>query len=371
MRWLAKWKTCEPGPSWIPLVFLSYLVFCFIEPVQSHASWEKWAATIGGVLFFLALYLTAYLRTGPIARWAIAGIVIMACTLAPINSGVFGFFIYAASLLGFRFEAKTAYGAIAGLLAVVAVIEGWALHTAFWMWAYILPVVAIVGFSNIHLAAKKRADGKLRLAHEEIEHLAKVAERERIARDLHDVLGHTLSVVVLKSELAAKLVESDAVRASREMSEVEQIAREALAEVRHAIRGYRAKGLGEELAQARATLETAGVRAECETPDLNALARRMSAAQETVLALVVRESVTNVVRHARAAVCRIRLERNANSYRLEIADDGCGGFKQEGNGLRGMRERVEALNGGMTRDTARGTRLTVTIPVRSNQEAIA
>jgi two-component system sensor histidine kinase DesK len=283
---------------------------------------------------------------------------------------MWGLFIYAAALAGFRFKVRTAYGAVAGILAVAA-LEGWVLHVGFWMWGYILPVVVIVGISNIHLAAKKRADVKLRLAREEIEHLAKVAERERIARDLHDVLGHTLSVVVLKSELAAKLMESDAARASREMSEVEQIAREALAEVRHAIRGYRARGLGEELAQARATLETAGVRPECETSDLNALAQKMSAAHETVLALVVRESVTNVVRHARARVCSIRLERNASSYWLEIADDGCGGSKQEGNGLSGMRERVEALQGVMTRDTSHGTRLTVTIPVRSSQEAIA
>jgi two-component system, NarL family, sensor histidine kinase DesK len=370
MNWRSLWQASEHGPNRVPLVFLSYLVFCFIQPVQSHASWEKWTATIAGVLCFLALYLTAYFTRGPIARWSILGIVILACALTPLNPGVLGFFIYAAALAGFRFEVKTAYGIVAGLLVITA-IEGWALHAGFWMWAYIVPIIAIVGVSNIHLAAKKRADIKLRLAHEEIEHLAKVAERERIARDLHDVLGHTLSVVVLKSELAAKLVESDAGRARQEMSEVEQIAREALAEVRHAIRGYRARGLGEELAQARATLETAGVRAECETPDLNALAQRMSAAQETVLALVVRESVTNVVRHARARVCRIRLERSANSYRLEIADDGCGGFEHEGNGLRGMRERVEALSGDMMRDTSRGTRLIVTIPIRSKQEAIA
>jgi two-component system sensor histidine kinase DesK len=155
------------------------------------------------------------------------------------------------------------------------------------------------------------------------------------------------------------------------MNDVEQIARDALAEVRHAIRGYRARGVGEELSRARATLETAGVRAECEAPELTALAGRMSAAQETVLALVVRESVTNVVRHAQAAVCRIRLERAETSYRLEVSDDGRGGFEQEGNGLRGMRERVEALGGEMTRDTSQGTRLTVTIPVKNKQEAIA
>jgi two-component system sensor histidine kinase DesK len=370
MNWRSLWQPSELGPNRTPLIFLAYLAFCFIQPYQTHASWGKWTVTVAGVLCFLALYLTAYLTRGPIARWSILGIVILACGLTPVNPGVWGFFIYAAALAGFRFEVKTAYGVVAGVLAVTA-IEGWALHAPPWTWAYILPIVPIVGVSNIHLAAKKRADGKLRLAREEIERLAKVAERERIARDLHDVLGHTLSMVVLKSELAAKLIGTDAARASREMTEVEQIAREALAEVRHAIRGYRARGLGEELAQARATLETAGVRAECETPDLNALAQKMSAAQETVLALVVRESVTNVVRHAHARVCRIRLERIANTYRLEIADDGRGGFEHEGNGLQGMRERVEALDGSMARDTSSGTRLTVTIPVRNKQEAIA
>jgi two-component system, NarL family, sensor histidine kinase DesK len=370
MNWRSVWKTSEDGPTRLPLIFLFYLVFCFIYPAQSHASWDKWAATGAGILCFLALYLISYFKRGRIGQWTLAGIVILACALAPVNPGIFGFFIYAAALAGFRFDARTAYAVVGGLLALVT-LEGWMLHTGLWMWLYIFPIVAIVGVSNIHLAAKKRADVKLRLAHEEIEHLAKVAERERIARDLHDVLGHTLSVVVLKAELAAKLAEHDRPRAQREMNEVEQIAREALMEVRHAIRGYRARGLGEELTRAKATLETAGVRAECEAPDLPAMAGRMSAAQETVLALVVRESVTNVVRHAQAAVCRIRLERTETSYRLEVSDDGCGGFEQEGNGLRGMRERVEALNGGMTRDTSQGTRLTITIPLRSKQEAIA
>ena len=370
MLWRLLRRNYEPGTTWTPLLFLCYLGFVFLAPIQQHASWKGWAVTIAAVLCFLALYLTAYFRKDELGRWSVLAILVLACAFAPFNPGAFGFFIYAAGLIGFRLEFKTAHFAVAALLAAVA-IEGWVLQPGFWLWAYILPIAAIVGFSNIHLAAKKRADAKLRLAHEEIEHLAKVAERERIARDLHDVLGHTLSVVVLKSELAAKLVDLDGDRARKEMGEVEQIAREALADVRHAIRGYRARGFGEELAQARATLEMAGVRAECETPDMQTLAGKMSASQETVLALVVRESVTNVVRHARAQVCRICLERGASNYHLEIADDGRGGFDQEGNGLRGMRERVEALNGTMLRDTSRGTRLTVTIPLRSKHEAIA
>jgi two-component system sensor histidine kinase DesK len=370
MNWRSVWKTSQDGPNRMPLIFLFYLVFCFIQPAQDHAHWEKWATTCVGVLCFLVLYLTSYLKRGPIAQWSVAGIVLLGCLLVPINFGMFGFFIYAAALVGFRFDARMAYALIVGIVAVVALM-GLVLHTGVWMWAYILPVVAIVGVSNIHLAAKKRADRKLRLAHEEVQHLAKVAERERIARDLHDVLGHTLSVVVLKAELAAKLVERDAGRAQREMSEVEGIAREALADVRHAIRGYRARGLGEELARAKATLETAGVRAQCEAPDMAALAGKISATQETVLALVVRESVTNVVRHAQASICRIRLERTYNCYRLEISDDGRGGAAEEGNGLRGMRERVEALGGNMTREISQGTRLIVTIPAGSRQEAIA
>ena len=370
MNWRSVWKTSQDGPNRMPLIFLFYLVFCFIQPAQDHAHWEKWATTCVGVLCFLVLYLTSYLKRGPIAQWSVAGIVLLGCLLVPVNFGMFGFFIYAAALVGFRFDARMAYALIVGIVAVVALM-GLVLHTGVWMWAYILPVVAIVGVSNIHLAAKKRADRKLRLAHEEVQHLAKVAERERIARDLHDVLGHTLSVVVLKAELAAKLVECDPGRAQREMREVEGIAREALADVRHAIRGYRARGLGEELARAKATLETAGVRAQCEAPDMAALAGKISATQETVLALVVRESVTNVVRHAQASICRIRLERTDNCCRLEISDDGRGGAAEEGNGLRGMRERVEALGGNMTREISQGTRLIVTIPAGSRQEAIA
>lgn len=130
----SKWKASEQGPNRMPLVFLAYLIFCFVAPVQSHASWEKWALTSGGVLCFLALYLTAYLTKGPIARWSILGIVILACALAPVNPGIFGFFVYAAALLGFRFDIKVAYAAIAGLLAVMA-IEGWVLQPGFWLWA--------------------------------------------------------------------------------------------------------------------------------------------------------------------------------------------------------------------------------------------
>jgi two-component system, NarL family, sensor histidine kinase DesK len=201
---------------------------------------------------------------------------------------------------------------------------------------------------------------KLRKANEEIEHLAKLAERERIARDLHDVLGHTLSVITLKSELAGKLMERDPQRAAKEIGEVEQISRQALSEVRDAIRGYRAQGLASELALAKSTLETAGVSVQCDA----ATTVKLPAMQESVLSLAVREAVTNVVRHAQARTCRLRVEQHNGSCRLEIHDDGCGSSNGEGNGLRGMRERVEMLGGTLDRSTESGTTLTITLPTK-------
>ena len=178
----------------------------------------------------------------------------------------------------------------------------------------------VVGASNIHFAQRNRTNKKLILAQEEIEHLAKVAERERIARDLHDVLGHTLSVIILKSELAGKLMDRDPQRAGNEIREVEQISRQALSEVRDAIRGYRSQGLAAELAQAKSTLETAGVAVKCEAASVE-----MPALQESVLSMAVREAVTNVVRHAQARNCRLRLAQQNGSCHLEIEDDGRGG----------------------------------------------
>jgi two-component system sensor histidine kinase DesK len=247
---------------------------------------------------------------------------------------------------------------MAGIVALAA-IEKQVFHLSGWFLFYAGGLSLVVGGSNIYFAQRNRALAKLRMANDEIEHLAKVAERERIARDLHDVLGHTLSVITLKSELAGKLIDRDPQRAGIEIREVEQISRQALSEVRDAIRGYRSQGLAAELAQARATLETAGVTVKCETASA-----KLPALQESVLSMAVREAVTNVVRHAHARTCSLRLEQRNGSCWLEIEDDGRGGSQNEGNGLRGMRERVEILGGTLHRDCQSGTKLTITLPLK-------
>ena len=181
-----------------------------------------------------------------------------------------------------------------------------------------LLLIILVGFGSL-----------LRISHCAAEKLAacprpnrtprQIAERERIARDLHDLLGHTLSLITLKAELARKLVDRDPQRAKQEMQDVEHTSRAALADVREAISGYRGQGFAAELLRARQTLQTAGITVDCEASQVP-----LSPAQETVLALALREAVTNVVRHAQAQTCSVRLGRDEQLCTLEIADNGCG-----------------------------------------------
>jgi two-component system, NarL family, sensor histidine kinase DesK len=209
-------------------------------------------------------------------------------------------------------------------------------------------------------------DCKLRAAQEENVQLAAVAERERIARDLHDVLGHTLSVIVLKAELARRLMDHDPQRAAHEIADVETTARAALTEVREAIGGYRSQGLTAEVDRARQTLDAANVALTWEAPPTGS--PTLNATEETVLALSVREAVTNIVRHAEATRCTMRLAITAdNYYALTVEDNGSHPIKQEGNGLRGMRDRIHGLNGRLSIRSDHGTTLLIELPVTNSQ----
>ncbi len=343
---------------WIPLIWLPYFGFFLLQPALTHVSTRLWIADgIGGAVF-LVLYFGMYWDRHSRAWFYVAGIVLLAILYAPINAGAATFYIYAAVFV--PFIAKTEIGAVKviALIVAIAAVETWLLHLGLWFLFYAGGFAAVISVGNIFIAQRNRANDKLRLAHDEIEHLAKVAERERIARDLHDVLGHTLSVIILKSELAGKLIDRDPARAKAEIADVEETSRRALADVRSTIRGYRNNNLESELKQATGTLETAGIAVQAETADIG-----LTPAQESVVALVVREAVTNVVRHAQARHCQLRLAPMNGSCLLEIQDDGCGGVQPEGNGIRGMRERIEALGGIMERDTRQGTKITIQFPL--------
>jgi two-component system sensor histidine kinase DesK len=287
----------------------------------------------------------------------VAAIVLLGALYAPFNPGAACLFIYGAGFAGQIGRPAVGVRCVA-LIVLLLALEAWLVGIPGYTWVWGIVFSLIVGGINIHFSEVARGQAKLRLAHEEVERLATSAERERIARDLHDLLGRTLSLITIKAGLAARLAGRDGASAEREMREVEAISRNALCEVRRAVQGYRFSSLGAELAKAKVALAAAGVELEATTGPFD-----LTVEAESAAALALREAVTNVVRHAGAQVCRISYRQGAGEFRLEVEDDGRGGGAPEGSGLAGMRERIEGLGGSVARNGRAGTSLCIVLPL--------
>jgi len=347
--------------AWTPYAWLIYIVPFLLTPLYAsrYANPAGWALHISFTLLFLALYFRSHWVRGRELVLVAVATVALGVALWPMSYGAGAFFVYGAGMIAMLESSRNATrGVIA--IALLTVIEALFLQRELFNAAWPPIFVLIVGGINIHYCQVGRANARLRLARDEIEHLAKVAERERIARDLHDLLGHTLSLVILKSELASKLAERDPERARDEIRDVERISREALAEVRSAVRGYRSGGLDAEVQHARSALATAGVTFECEV-----VKNPLPPAHEAVLCLALREATTNIVRHAGARHVQLQVRIDDDNATMTISDDGRGGSVSFGSGLTGMRERVEVLGGTMTHDGRNGTTITVRIPLQA------
>src|SRR3984885_16353526 len=314
------------SPDWWDFIWVFSPPFFFIEPIarNERGYWIQFAVVYA---IFLSIYTGMVLAR---ARWQnyllLVALTLLGIYYFPHNQGADGMFIYVAAFMPFVSESLViCLSTFAAMIAII-LAEGYFYHMTPWAWGFGAAFTLVVGGTNLFTSQRMRANSRLQLAQEEIEQLAKLAERERIARDLHDVLGHTLSVIVLKSELAGRLFSRNPERAAAEIADVEQIARTALTEVREAIRGYRAEGLAAEIRRAQSVLDAAGVTLVCA-----AQPPQLPPAEETVLCLAVREAVTNIVRHAQATHCSMRFTTSNDGYHsLQITDDGALPKLQEG-----------------------------------------
>ncbi|MES2901496.1 MAG: sensor histidine kinase [Pseudomonadota bacterium] len=347
-----------PAIGKAPFLWIGSLVFFLMKYFLVKVSALELALAACTLLVFLPLYFLSF-WPGP---GRLAGLLVT-CLLgvlwAPYNFGANTFFLFATAMCAGITPTRRAYIALAGVLLLAAVVLVTVQSIPL---MYRLPVVLMalpIGVASIMDANLRRSREQLLRKQEEVEHIATIAERERISRDLHDLLGHTLSLITLKAELAGKLLGRNEAACRAEITDIENSARNALAEVRAAVSGYRESGLAHELASAHASLAAAGVLMQAEMQPCT-----LPAAIENVLSLSLREAVTNIVRHAGASQCTVQLAQEGGSVRLRIADNGSKrGNVHPGNGLVGMRERVAALGGRLHVENEQGMTLEVRLPL--------
>ncbi len=360
MNWLEIPKGTEK-PSWAGLFGAVPVLYIFWDPYQKGASWEEWVWTLLAFTIFLILAVLAslYWARKPVMQVICAAMAMLALAFGAYRPSGVIFYIFVAAFGPLAMGGRIASSAAIIVCAAAMILIQWML-----LWPFIWPFSSlpyITAAEALLVGAAITVVARQQIA---LRETLKTAERERIARDLHDILGHTLSVIILKSELAGRLIDQDTELAKAQIEDVEKISRQALSEVREAIAGYSQGTLAGELDRAISTLKVAGIEV-----DQHCEAHEISAAQERVLALVLREAVTNVIRHSKAKRCSIALARNNDEHVLEIRDDGCGFDIKEGMGMRGIRERITALGGTASWSTTTGTHLTIRIPMAGRQEA--
>lgn len=335
-------------------------------PVLPANPWEKWGWAFASIwLIFLVYPVTSVLDADVpvaakivsmvfIAGFAVANVVGYTGRISPwLALGLMlAFALATVPVIGIEAVAYTPY--LAMLSALELPTPAWKYAAVFWVLTPLASLLRIDGFPPYFFlmvwpvmlgGVLLRLFGEReRIAHDAQREYALVAERERVARDVHDVLGHSLTALSVKAELAARLIDLDPERAKEELESIQATARQALAEVRATVGGLRAGNLEAELAAAPRVLADAGISATVvgDVADTDPRHRAL-------MAWVLRESVTNVVRHAQAQSVVIELGPDG----ITVTDDGAGCTGAEGNGLRGMRERVSGAGG--TLDVSAGT----------------
>jgi two-component system sensor histidine kinase DesK len=354
------------------------LVF-FVGPAVDAFSKLDGVATAAAVAG-LVIFLVAYWRT-MVGGWVIeervsdqdAGatsrIVLLAVLAAALgalagDSDWSGLWCFVAAATGLRVDRRIAIPLLVAFACAAAATAGFAEHDA--GAALSLFIVTIgVGLLTGGFRRLRVVNRELGTARGEIGRLAVADERLRFARDLHDLLGHSLSVVALKSELASRLIDEHPDQAAEHLRDIEAVSRRALSEVREAVAGYARPLLASELAGARSTLAAAGIEVDAGPPPIVELPPDA----EAVLAWAVREGATNVLRHSDARHVRISVAVGARDAELELVDDGCGASEgAPGTGLAGLAERVARVRGHMDAAPAAsggGFRLAVSVPLEA------
>ncbi|MFS0820509.1 sensor histidine kinase [Bacillus sp. 1P02SD] len=368
---LRKFRVFPARYGFFPYIFLVYLAlpayYVFYEQ-----GWKQ-IVGIGLLLLFLVTYRQLYNSSSIKAYtfWLVVQIFII--VILAIFYNLYNVFLgfFSAHFIGWyqnkRFF-KCGLGLLAGaiLLPIIVRWESLVLEDLYYSAIFIV-IMFLSPFGIRSMNSRMELEKKLEEANEQIEELVKREERLRIARDLHDTLGHTLSMITLKSQLVHKLISKDLEKAKLETKEIERTSRSALRQVRELVSDMRAITVAEELIETETILQAAGIsfvfNGDSKLEDVPLLT-------QNILSLCLKEGITNVVKHSQATSCTVQLLNLPGKLELSIYDNGKGLEEKtaEGNGLKGINERLRLLDGFLKITSQNGTKLIITIPLIAKEK---
>ena len=339
-------------------VYLVNLVFYLIPLFIGDKSIWKVAVSLLTLVPFIYCYFWAYRSPKDKAIYPILAMIILGIAITPINTGSLSLFTFAGFFIGFYYSLRTAFISLLGFVAMLAALTLFLEINHYYFITYGGLLIAGVGLFGVAERKRVEAQGREQKSQAEISQLATMLERERIARDLHDIMGHNLSSISLKAELAAKLLDKNLIEQAKvQLRELNEISRDSLSQVRQTVSGYKHKGLSSSVMHLCQILRDKGlsVSLEGDIPQLNSKL-------ETQVILSLTELCNNVIRHSRADHCSLTFNTSADELSISITDNGKAAEIVEGNGLKGIRERLKDVQGKLDYMVDQQSRFTITLP---------
>ncbi|WP_083698073.1 sensor histidine kinase [Shewanella sp. UCD-KL21] len=344
-------------------VYLLNLIFYFIPLWFMRDDWARVAVSLLLILPFLYGYFWAYKSSAVQGKYPIALMLVTASVATIFTSGSISFFSFAGFFIGFFYSLRSAI-----ISLILISIWLWLLNYMIGYEAYYFPlygmlITFVVGLLGVVEHNNERIRRQQRQSNDEIANLATALERERIARDLHDIMGHNLSSIALKAQLAEKLLEAGELAVAKQhLQELADIARNSLTEIRQTVSNYKHKGLQDTVNQLCGLLRQKEIEVHLEgkLPPLTPL-------QESQLGLMLTELVNNMLKHSQASQCVWCFNTLDKHLVVNLSDNANAKTIKEGNGLKGIRERVSLLGGEFSYHINDGYHFSISLPLEAEQ----
>ncbi|MFS0878732.1 sensor histidine kinase [Metabacillus niabensis] len=344
----------------ISVVFLCYIV------LRSDTIFGFWGNLLLIMLFLFSFYIGLWYRDGRLLAASLLGFSVITIFGIYVELNILFYGLIFADLIG-RAKSKVHIGIGIVAIALMFFIVQWKTDGSLFKqeFSILLPIMVVQLILPILIYIKERAKslkGELEIANLQIEKLIQQEERQRIARDLHDTLGQTLTMIKLKSELTARLIDKDSIEAKQELKDILTMTRRALHQVREVVSDMKFIPLESEIENSRKLMQSVGIELIVKKGDIPLL----PSVTQTMLALSIREALTNVIKHSKAAHCILELDVIDHTLLIQIKDNGIGLAKvQSGNGIQSMKERLRVVQGTavVTNSPRGGTNVMLKLPI--------